>query len=302
MSVENKIKRVANALVRRSYWFNTVAFPDCQKFWRHNTFNVEVVNLGSSSGKHSFDYTGLDIKAANWAMAPQTLVCDLKILENYFSYLAKGAMVIIPLCPFSSLGGGNPYIPDKYYSILNPVSIPSFCIQKRNEVRTLRESPIRAFPLVALVTEVKQCFKGSGNKAHGEEYYVESAKRAIDSWMFEFSIKDLHAPLKLINQDRMMLSAQVLNELVGFCKKKGLKPVLVFPPVSSYLATYFTADVMDRFVYSFISMADVADVPFLNYLDSKDFTSDALFKDAYYLNTEGAKHFTQQVLKELKLI
>ena len=49
-------------------------------------------------------------------------------------------------------------------------------------------------------------------------------------------------------------------------------------------------------------MADVADVPFLNYLGSKDFTSDALFKDAYYLNAKGAKHFTQQVLKELKLI
>ncbi|MFK2344631.1 hypothetical protein ACIXNK_10290 [Bacteroides fragilis] len=106
MSILRKIFRKVNGLLRRSYWVNEVVFPDCKKFWNHNTYGLELVNLGSSSAKYGFNYDGVDIKAANWAMAPQTFVGDYAILSNYSSYLKPGATILISFCPFSSLGGG----------------------------------------------------------------------------------------------------------------------------------------------------------------------------------------------------
>ena len=104
MSISGIIQRVLNKLVRKSYWYNNIAFGNCEKFWMHRTFDLDVVNLGSSSSVAAFDYSGfVNLKTANWAMTPQTLVADLEILRNYSCYLRKGATVIIPLCPFSCL-------------------------------------------------------------------------------------------------------------------------------------------------------------------------------------------------------
>lgn len=105
MSMTNFIKIKLNGLIRRSYWYNNILFPDCKKFWSHNTFNLDVVNLGSNSGKYAFEYSEEHVKAANWAMGPQTLLADFEILKNYCSYLKNDAVVIIPLCPFTCLGG-----------------------------------------------------------------------------------------------------------------------------------------------------------------------------------------------------
>ena len=46
--IAKKIYHVINALIRRGRWFNETKFPDCGKFWNYNTFNTDVVNLGST--------------------------------------------------------------------------------------------------------------------------------------------------------------------------------------------------------------------------------------------------------------
>ena len=134
--MRNKILRLINAGIRRkSYWYNNVLFADCPKFWNSQTFNLDVVNLGSSSGKYAFDYSGLGLKGANWAMAPQSLVADLAVLKTYSSFLKpQGGIVLMPLCPFSCLGGSSLYLSDKYYSILRMSSIPYGSYRKQQEV------------------------------------------------------------------------------------------------------------------------------------------------------------------------
>ena len=59
MSILRKIFGKVNGLLRRSYWVNEVMFPDCKKFWNHNTYGLELVNLGSSSAKYGFNYDGV---------------------------------------------------------------------------------------------------------------------------------------------------------------------------------------------------------------------------------------------------
>ena len=61
MSIKHKIASKLNGAIRRTHWFNEELFPDCRKFWNYNTFNTDVINLGSTSGCHAFDYEDLPI-------------------------------------------------------------------------------------------------------------------------------------------------------------------------------------------------------------------------------------------------
>ena len=83
----NKMKIIIKRWVRKSKWFNEIVFKDCEKFWTLNDYNIDVVNLGSSSGVHAFNYEEQDLKGKNWAMSPQSLLMDFAILKNYVSYL-----------------------------------------------------------------------------------------------------------------------------------------------------------------------------------------------------------------------
>ena len=85
MSLKKKISVKLNGLVRRSYWYNEVVFPDCKKFWTHKVFNLDVVNLGSTSGLNAFNYEGVPLKAANWALGHNPILADQEMLNNYFS-------------------------------------------------------------------------------------------------------------------------------------------------------------------------------------------------------------------------
>lgn len=64
MSIKKKIGRKLNGAIRRTKWFNEEFMPDCSKFWNYNTFNTDVINLGSTSGYYAFDYKGLQIGGA----------------------------------------------------------------------------------------------------------------------------------------------------------------------------------------------------------------------------------------------
>lgn len=84
-----------------SPWYQQ-KFQDCQKFWKGVTEGLEIVNLGSNSAFYGFDYSNLPIKAANWAMRPQSFPQDLAILKTYYRYLRPRAIILIALCPYSS--------------------------------------------------------------------------------------------------------------------------------------------------------------------------------------------------------
>ena len=82
MSLKKKIKNKIDSFIRNSHWYSEVLFPDCKKFWTYNTFNTEVVNLGSTSALYAFNYDNLPIKGANFALSRNPLTADLAILKN----------------------------------------------------------------------------------------------------------------------------------------------------------------------------------------------------------------------------
>lgn len=50
----NPVERACNKIIRHTKWYDQY-WNGVQKFWYLNRFNLDVVNLGSYSGKYSFN-------------------------------------------------------------------------------------------------------------------------------------------------------------------------------------------------------------------------------------------------------
>ena len=95
---------------------------------------------------------------------------------------------------------------------------------------------------------------------------------------------------------------QVLKNMIEFCMERDLKPVLVIPPVHPSLGKRLTEKCRENYIYSFVRKANERNVPFLNYMDDERFHDDRYFLNSFFMSEEGAKKFTQTVLKEINLI
>lgn len=303
MSLRNSIIRVLNGLARRSYWYKEIVFKDCYKFWNHREFgsDLELVNLGSGSGKYAFNYDGLDVKASNWAMEGQTFIGDHAILSNYLSYLKREeAVVIITLCPFSSLGEGNPYLPDKFYTIVCPMTIPNFALERKDYFNQIKQNPYAFIPATQVLVEIKRRLFRKAEKDMTPSELQQHAGVRMKSWMRLFSITDLKDSFSLANKDRFYFSVKAFDELIEECKKHNFIPVVVLPPVSKYLSSYFDESFRQRYIYDYLDSIRFKDIHFFNYLDDVDFLDDSLYRTSLFMNEKGAKKFTKRVVADLK--
>ena len=296
MSISGIIQRVLNKLVRKSYWYNNIAFGNCEKFWMHRTFDLDVVNLGSSSSVAAFDYSGfVNLKTANWAMAPQTLVADLEILRNSSCYLKKGTTVIIPLCPFSCLGGSNDDLADKYYTVLNIASMPRASYRRQQQQMEIKNNPWRYYPLVQLIARKPK----TTNLEVGN--FAADAKMRMESWRKEFSMIRFTDPLSLVNRDAYQDGAKILSRIVDYCVERDFNPIIVMPPVSEALREQFTPEMKKLFIDDFIKEGIGSKARSLDYFEDKRFElSD--FQKSFVLNSEGARKFTGIILKDAEVV
>lgn len=303
MSIFRKVYRIINGLIRRGYWYNNVKFKDCSKFWCYKTFNTDVVNLGSTSSVFAFNYSGIPLKCANWALSTNPLAGDLAILKNYVSYLKEGATVIIPLCPFTSLAGGYSISEDHYYSLLYPSTIPCYSIRRHNKVKLERQTPLLAYPLLSLFSDLKHLVVKPKQKVMTENEMEKDAQTWMSNWKKEFSVSDFSYPLLLKNQDAIVDAAKVLNEIVAFCKERNIRSVILIPPVYHTLGELFTPEIRKKIIDSLIERVEDKSVWYHNYMDDSEFTNDtSLFQSSFLMNEKGAKIFTRRALTDLDII
>ena len=304
MSIKHKIASKINGAIRRTHWFNEELFPDCRKFWNYNTFNTDVINLGSTSGYYAFDYEGLPIKGGNFALRHNPLSGDQAILKNYFGYLnPKGSHVIISLCVFSSLAGSYDFMEDRFYTLIYPSSIPHFSYRRQQHIKAIAASPIRRFPLWSFYTEMKAQLRGTSHSTLTEEQMKADADRWIKGWKHEFALSDFSQPLSLINKDGVNDAAEILNDIISFCKERNIKPVIMIPPMYHTLAEKFDEKARQLFVYDLIEKIEDKTVPFHNYMDDSRFSRDSsLFMNSFFLNKKGAKKFTRIALTDIGLL
>ncbi len=305
MSIKKKIADKVNGLVRRSPWFKEVLFPDCEKFWNQKTFNLDVVNLGSTSGLNAFNYEGIPVKAVNWALGHNPIMADQEVLNNYFSYLnPNSSTVILSLCPFTSLSGSYDYFEERYYTILRMSSIPHFSYKLKAKVLGMRRNPLRYYPLYMMLRDIKGVLFSKRTTPILSELQMEKdAQRWMDNWQKEFSVRSFSDPLSLINQDSVEDAAKIVNEIISFCNERNIQPVMLIPPVYHTLGEKFTTEARKVIIDSLLDKITNKTVWFHNYMDDPDFTNDnTLFQNSFLMNKKGAKLFTRRVLNDLNII
>lgn len=296
-----------NRLVKKTNWYRNVIpdesnYPDNEWYRSHLERNYDVVNVGSSSAVFAFDYTGLNVKAFNWAMQPQSLEYSFKILKMYFSILAQKGIVLIPFSPFSGLSVAGKWpatANDKYYTILDSTLVDDYESVKRRRNYPLFTQPkaslkslIRDVPKVVCGTRKRSCYT--------EEDFQQDAERWIKNWKREFRIDDMDAPLSDENKKGAESRRKLLSEMIDFCLVRELRPVLVLPPMHPSLSRLFTNEFRENYIYSFLRRTNIRNILFLDYFDDKRFVSAEDYDNSFFLSQEGARRFTRIVLEDVK--
>ncbi len=298
---------ILNRLVQRTNWYqNQIA--DGLKFHKQIPFNLDMCNLGSNSGKFAFSYEGTGLKCENWAVGPQTLSYDFRVLKNYSSYLKEGATVLIPLCPFS--GCVKDYVDDsanhKYYSFLNPILILNYSQSTKDKVMQFVNTPLQFSPRTAVKRLLKDVPATNDIMLSSSSMDAESLEKDanifLKSWKREFSISDLDESVSEQNKECIAYNTNLLTEMISFCLERDLKPVVVLPPTAKALSSNFSESFRESYIYPLVRNASTLQVTFLNYLDDDRFSDNGLFLNSLFLNAKGRKVFTTAVMNELGLI
>lgn len=305
-------------LIEKTNWYKSMfidinheTYPDNVWYRKHDERNYDVVNLGSSGGKWAFDYSGLNVKAMNWAQQPQTLLEDYNLLRHFHSILKKAGYVLITIMPFTGLNKktglmdamkyvkfdiqGEPIQPYMFKEAQRYATYP--ILFKKPAVKALIKYLLGKDKKVGVPTETQLDY----NPMTLAELEAD-AKRWIDGWKRQFGISDLDAPLTKENEEGRAYRIKLMQTLIDFCKERGYKPVYVIPPVTEHLAKYYTSKFEETYIYSYLQAVN-RDVLTLDYSKDDDFRkNDNLFFNSFFLNRKGRKKFTYTVLKELSIL
>jgi len=294
---------VLNKLIKRTNWYKS-QLADGWKFRKDISCELDLCNLGSNSGNYAFDYESTGLKAENWAVGPQTLSYDFRVLKNYFSYLKEGATVLIPICPFSGCikDFEEESVNYKYYSFLHPKMILSYSKNTNKKVMRLVNTPFQQSPFTSLKRLIRDIPLVDTQKELIDENLMEiDAESWMKSWKNQFQISDLDAPVSERNQDCIKYNIRLLTDMITFCLDRNLHPVVILPPVSKALNSKFSETFRENYIYSFVREAIHDSIPFLDYFNDRQFLDSSLYFDALFMNKKGGKLFTKQVLNDLHL-
>ncbi len=298
---------IVNELIRHNYWYRA-QFSDALKF-KNVPQNLHVVNLGSNSGKYGFDYTECGIKGMNWAVSPQTIAFDYKILQTFTSHISKNGHVLLTISLFSSIKDNYKAknANDKYYHFLPTTLIPDY-----SKIVNVYVKLKRIFPLLFIIlnpTSIIGLFR-IGKSAHTLEknpmnsnQLDTDAAKWVEGWKKEFLLDSLNAPLSDNHNQIMQENRKILKDCIDLCQKNGLKPIVVLPPISRFLLVYLTREVRQIYIYDFIKeIIAQAEIKLLDYIDNPEFSDHDLYFNSFFLNARGRKMFTKRVLKEITIL
>ena len=291
--------KLLNYPLKKTWWYEST-YGDAVKMKNWNTYGLDLVNLGSSSPKFACDYSNLEIKAANWAMAPQGLINDLAILKNYHSFIKEnGFVVVLQICPFNLMTGEKKrkgYY-DKYHYFLSPVLIKCFSRQTQKKICRMIDYPLLGSPKVAIKAIVKKMLgKDKACYLNAET----DAKRRINSWKKQFLIESFSDPLSEEHLNAIKYNVNLLYEIIEFCRERSLKPVLGIMPATKTLKEHIPEDFMQRAFYDAVEkVKEDTGILFLDYYRSTEFENDDLYLDSFLMNKKGRELFTQRMLTDL---
>ena len=296
--MKNSLLLLLDAPVKKTWWYKS-NYSDAVKMKNWRTFDLDLVNLGSSSAKFAFDYSKYEISAANWACQPQNLGSDFAVIKNYNNFIKENGIVIITLiCPFCGMViDYHKEFYDKYHYFLHPILVKHFSEQTLKKVRRIIEYPLLGAPKASMKALVRKLLCRDRPKYTNAK---TDAQNRIDSWKKQFSIENFADPLSIENLKAIEYNTNLLCEIVAFCKECSLKPVLEIMPATKTLKDHIPLDFTQSAFYDMvIKVKERTGIQVLDYYHSPEFESDNLYLDSFLMNEKGRKLFTERVLKDL---
>ena len=132
--------------------------------------------------------------------------------------------------------------------------------------------------------------------------FKSDAYRWVTLWMEQFKLVTLDAQLTDEEMLQQNSRAETLKLMIEFCTERDLRPYIVIPPVHSELSKLFSNKFMEQNIYSLIRKATDKKEIILDYFYDTRFQKDEYFMNAYLMNEQGAKYFSNTLLKDLKII
>lgn len=303
--IVNRIDSLVNRFIKHTVWYDNL-WGGALKIINLNTFGLQVVNTGSGSGVHNFCYDNLPIKGFNFALGPQSLVHDFNILKNYFSYFEKGCTIIIPICPFSGMVVKyNKAHNFKYYPMLHPATIDNFEESERTFAYKTLKDPLGTLSFTCFKGIIREDFihklKCIINRTK-KPSIEKTADEMMSGWMKQFSIRNLNDPISDVHRQEIQKRKTTLGEMLDFCIERGFRPVVVVPPMHPLLSEKFPDTFNSQYMIPMQEEAKLRGVLCIDYMKDNRFFDDSLYETALFLNKEGAKAFTRQVLSDIRLI
>lgn len=303
-----------NALYKRTnHWKNQFLFEKnfiSNLGYRDNlSRNLEVVNLGSNPAKYGLFYE--NVRGQNWATGSQGLGMDFEILRYFHSYLKEGGIVLIPIMPFTAISQyiktKKGYWNDSYYIKFARILDPNQTRQLPNGSKLLRKIhyPLIFDPLLIryLIADVPTDNTLELSEQTMSAVELENdADKWISGWKKEFDAatsNDFIFDSKYVPYREE--SAAIIRQIVGYCKERNLKPVLLTIPISKYLAKKFSACFRQKMIYDFIDALNIDGIMLVDYMFDPRFDDPSFYNGSFFLNLKGRKAFSTQVMKDLGL-
>ena len=257
--------------------------------------NIQICNFGSSHGQYGFNYTDLKEKYTcfNFALASQSYLYDYKILQNYKDKIQKGAYVFIPVSYFSFFGipetqeAGFAGKNSRYYKFL-----PANLIE---EYDLISDIFINYFPALIpnnIITYVEKLYKSNKNLS---EKSVDNAETRYYGHIV-YGKFDANGK-RIYNYEAI----ETLYKIIEVLKEREARIILITTP--------FTREYNDcvrkgdpDFFREFHAVIDEivkkTGVEYYDYSDDERYTNDhSIFVDADHLNENGARKFTNDLMR-----
>lgn len=270
-------------------------------FIKDVTEAINICNFGSSHGYYGFDYEDVnDYICFNFGLPSQSLRYDYKILQNYRNNINPGAYVFIVISYFSFFG--VPEVQEtnfdskntRYYKFLRSDLIDKYSLKS-----DIASHYLSFMGYNDIVSFIVSAFLSEG------DLWTHIANPATSQQHAEGRYQS-HVASRLGQDGKRIYKTEAVNalyDIIDLCRELEATPIMITTP---YLHEYPDAvkkndpEFFDDF-YSIISeVSSKTGVKYYDYSHDERFSDNyTLFINTDHLNREGARIFTNMLLREV---
>ena len=272
--------------------------------------NIQICNFGSSHGQRGFNYEDFNGKyiCSNFALSSQSLLYDYRILQHYKDKIQSGANIFMVVSYFSFFGSPE-------------VESSNFLSRNKRYYKFLpREMILQYDWRTDLYVNYLPCISPAGLlaiiKRRDDKKFADNFNVYDEGWNIVTTSRDAaidapkaygrHISQKLDGTGKRLRKHEAFEAIYGMidlCRKIGARPILVTVPYMSEYTDFIRKNDPEFFA-DFYSV--VQEIQRNTGIEYHDYAFDArfcgeysLFMNSDHMNREGARRFTNTLLREV---